>query len=101
MNKRVVVRFVPPAPVKVSTGKGTSRLRAWKTDKLIEFLEVGLAPLVAQQFPDIELSVIESRAADVRFEGWKPEKPTAMREAIGEMVGTVMEDIEAEEFLEA
>ncbi|GAA5514753.1 hypothetical protein Dcar01_03514 [Deinococcus carri] len=101
MNKRIVVKFVPPAPVKVPNGKSTTRTRTWQVDKLIEFLRAGLTPLVQQAHPGVELEVVEGRAADVRFDGWKPEKPSVVREQIGEMIGTVMEDLEAEEYLSA
>ncbi|EYB69434.1 hypothetical protein DEIPH_ctg008orf0173 [Deinococcus phoenicis] len=101
MNKRIVVKFVPPAPVKVPNGKSTTRTRTWQVDRLIEFLRSGLEPLVTEAYPGTELEVIEGRAADVRFDGWKPEKPAVLREQIGEMIGTVMEDLEAEEYLNA
>ncbi|SMB89248.1 hypothetical protein [Deinococcus hopiensis] len=100
MNKRILIRFVPPAPIKVPNGPKSTRLRTWKVDKLIGFLQEGLEPMMGEAYPDVEFEVVEARAQEIRFDGWKPEKPGDVRKAIGEMMGNVMEGIEAEEYLE-
>ena len=99
MNKRILIRFVPPAPIKVANGKNTTRLRTWKVEKLLDFLREGLEPLMGEALPDVEFEVVESRAPEIRFDGWKPEDAGAVRKQITEMIGNVMEGLEAEEYL--
>jgi hypothetical protein len=101
MNKRVLIRFVPPAPIKVNVSKGISRTRDWDADKLVAFLQEGLEIWAADAYPELELAVVESHQAEIRFDGWKPDKEAAaeMREAIGEQMGMVLEGIEPDEYL--
>ncbi|MFB9991578.1 hypothetical protein ACFFLM_06305 [Deinococcus oregonensis] len=101
MNKRVLIRFVPPAPIKVSVSKGLSRTRNWNTDKLVGFLQEGLEIWAFDAYPELELAVVESHQAEIRFDSWKPDKEQAaeMREAIGEQMGIVLEGIEPDEYL--
>ena len=47
---------------------------------------------------DLESQVVVAKSADIRF-NWKPEKITELREQIGELIGTVMEDIEPDDYL--
>ncbi|UQN04986.1 hypothetical protein [Deinococcus sp. QL22] len=101
MNKKVLIRFVPPAPIKIAVSKGVSRTRDWNTDKLVGFLQEGLEIWAADAYPELELNVVDSRQAEIRFEGWKPDKESAaeMREAIGQQMGLVLEGIEPDEYL--
>lgn len=99
MSKRILIRFVPPAPVKVPNGPKTTRLRTWNVEKLIEFLKEGLEIPMGEAYPDVEFEVVESRIAEIRFDGWKPEDAGGVRKAITEMMGNVMEGLEAEEYL--
>lgn len=99
MNKRVLIRFVPPAAIKIQVSKGNSRLRTWKVEKLLAFLREGLEIPMGEAFPDVAFEVVEAQASEIRFDGWKPENAGETRKAIGEMIGSVMEGIEAEEFL--
>ena len=99
MNKKVLVRFVPPAAVNVPIGKGVTHDRTWKVDKLIGFLQEGLELAAAEAHPDLELRVVEARASEIRFESWKPDKPGELREQIGQMIGSVMDELEVEEYL--
>jgi hypothetical protein len=98
MTRTVTVRFVPPAPVKVRVSITASRTRTWDEEKLAEFLQAGLEPLLSKMIDDLELLVVVAKAADIRF-NWKPENITELREQIGELIGTVMEDIEPDEYL--
>ncbi|MDV6375176.1 hypothetical protein [Deinococcus arenicola] len=99
MSKRILVRFVPPQAVKVPSGKNTTRDRTWKVEKLISFLQEGLELAASEPYPGVEIEGVEARASEIRFDGWKPEKPGEMREQIGQMIGSVMEGLEAEEYL--
>ena len=98
MTRTVSVRFVPPAPVKVRVSMTVSRTRIWDEEKLAEFLRAGLEPLLSKMIDDLELLVVIAKAADIRF-SWKPEKINELREQIGQLIGTVMEDIEVDEYL--
>ena len=75
-----------------------TRTRVWDGEKLATFLQAGLEPLLSKLVDDLELLVVVAKAPDIRF-NWKPENITALREQIGQLIGTVMEDIEAEEYL--
>ena len=102
MNKTVLIRFVPPAPVKVTVGKGLTHTREWKGDKLVATVQEGLDIWAAEYDPELEVRVILSRQAEIRFEGtWKPDRETAsdLRQRIGETMSYVLEGIEAEEYL--
>lgn len=100
MTRTVTVRFVLPAPVKVRISETLSRTRTWNEEKLTTFLQAGLEPMLQQMIDDVSLEVVVAKAADIRF-SWKPEKIGALRDAIGELIGTVMEDIEVDEYLSA
>ncbi|AWN22232.1 hypothetical protein DKM44_02425 [Deinococcus irradiatisoli] len=101
MPRNVLIRFVPPAPIKIKTGKDTSRIREWDGEKLAAFLQEGLEIWAADKHPDFEMRVAVSRQAEIRFENWKPEKTRAaeLRLEIGEQMSVVMEGIEAEDYL--
>ena len=100
MTRTVTVRFVPPAPVKVRISETLSRTRNWDEEKLATFLQAGLEPMLQQMIDDVSIEVVIAKASDIRF-SWKPEKIGALRDAIGELIGTVMEDIEVDEYLSA
>ena len=100
MTRTVTVRFVTPAPVKVRISETLSRTRTWNEEKLTTFLQAGLEPMLQQMIDDVSLEVVMAKAADIRF-SWKPEKIGSLRDAIGELIGTVMEDIEVDEYLSA
>jgi hypothetical protein len=98
MSRTVQVRFVPPKDIKIKGNEGVTRTRVWDGGKLAEFLQVGLEPLLSPMIEDLEVQVVVAKTADIRF-NWKPEKAAALREQIGELIGTVMEDIEPDEYL--
>ncbi|MGY2893168.1 hypothetical protein [Deinococcus sp. UYEF24] len=98
MSRTIQVRFVPPKDLKVKVSQTITRTRVWDGEKLAEFLQAGLEPLLSKMIDDLELQVVVAKAADIRF-NWKPEKIGELREQIGELIGTVMEDIEADEYL--
>ena len=98
MSRTVQVRFVPPRDIKVRVSQTVIRTRVWDGEKLAAFLQAGLEPLLSKMIDDLELLVVVAKAPDIRF-SWKPEKITELREQIGGMIGTVMEDIEADEYL--
>lgn len=81
--------------------KGVTRTREWNGEKLAAFLQEGLEIWAADRYPDFEMRVAVSRQAEIRFENWKPEKTqaTELRQEIGEQISTVMEGIEAEDYL--
>ena len=102
MNKTVLIRFVPPAPVRIALGKGLTHTREWNGDKLVATVQEGLELWAAEYDPELAVRVILSRQAEIRFEGtWKPDKETAsdLRQRIGETMSYVLEGIEAEEYL--
>lgn len=101
MNKTVLIRFVPPAPITVKTGKATTHTRHWHTDKLIAHLQEHLELRLADAGQTFDLRVVSSTQPEIRFEGWKPEKADDLRKVIGDLMGEVMQDIEVEEFLQA
>lgn len=72
MSKRVLIRFVPPAPVKITVSKGVSRTRDWNTDKLVDFLQEGLEIWAADAYPELELNVVDSRQAGNLTKSWPP-----------------------------
>jgi hypothetical protein len=98
MLRTVQVRFVPPKDIKVKVSQTIMRTRVWDGEKLAEFLHAGLEPLLSKMIDDLELQVVVAKAADIRF-NWKPENINELRAQIGEMIGTVMEDIEPDEYL--
>jgi hypothetical protein len=98
MPRTVQVRFVPPKDIKVKVSQTIMRTRVWDGEKLAEFLHAGLEPLLSKMIDDLELQVVVAKAADIRF-NWKPENINELRAQIGEMIGTVMEDIEPDEYL--
>ena len=101
MNKTVLIRFVPPAPITIKTSKTTTHTRHWDDDKLTtllqEHLEIGLAD--AGQALDVR--VVTSRQAEIRFDGWKPDGADALRKVITELMGEAMADIDPEDYLQA
>ncbi|WP_420594291.1 hypothetical protein [Deinococcus sp.] len=102
MHKIILIRFVPPAPVKTLLGKGASHTREWNGDKLVATVQEGLELWAAEYDPELEVRVILSRQAEIRFEGtWKPDREMAsdLRQRIGETMSYVLEGIEAEEYL--
>ncbi|WP_407569886.1 hypothetical protein [Deinococcus altitudinis] len=98
MYRTVQVRFVPPKDIIVRVNAGVTRTRVWDGEKLAEFLQTGLEPLLSKMVDELELQVVVAKTADIRF-SWKPEKIGELREQIGELIGTVMEDIEPDEYL--
>ncbi|WP_407570750.1 hypothetical protein [Deinococcus altitudinis] len=98
MSRTVQVRFVPPKDIQVKVNAGVTRTRVWDGEKLAEFLQAGLEPLLSRMIDDLELQVVVAKTADIRF-NWKPEKIGELRAQIGELIGTVMEDIEPDEYL--
>ena len=98
MPRNVLIRFVPPAPIKTKTGKATTHIREWDGEKMAAFLQEGLEIWAGDKYPDFEMRVAVSRQAEIRFENWKPEKQQAeeLRAKIGEVIGQVMEGIEPE-----
>jgi len=98
MTRTVQVRFVPPKDITVKVNQGITRTRVWDGEKLAEFLQAGLEPLLSTMIDDLELQVVVAKASDIRF-NWKPENLGALREQIGELIATVMEDIEVDDFL--
>jgi len=54
--------------------------------------------MLSTMIDDLELQVVVAKASDIRF-NWKPENLGALREQIGELIATVMEDIEVDDFL--
>ncbi|WP_146202799.1 hypothetical protein [Deinococcus irradiatisoli] len=101
MPRNVLIRFVPPAPIKVPVSKGVTRTREWDGEKLAAFLQEGLEIWAADKHPDFEMRVLVSRQAEIRFENWKPDKKMAedLRQEIGDQMSVVMEGIEAEDYL--
>ncbi|GAA4002551.1 hypothetical protein GCM10022631_11520 [Deinococcus rubellus] len=101
MSRNVLIRFVPPAPIKVKTGKETTHTRKWDGEKLAAFLQEGLEIWAGDKYPDFEMRVAVSRQAEIRFENWKPEKKEAeeLRAEIGEEISQVMEGIKPEDYL--
>ncbi|WP_407570801.1 hypothetical protein [Deinococcus altitudinis] len=91
-------RFVPIKDIQVKVNAGVLRTRVWDGEKLTGFLRAGLEPLLSKMIDDLELQVVVARASDIRF-SWKPEKSGELREQIGELIGTAMEDIEIDGFL--
>jgi len=98
MPRTVQVRFVPPKDIKIKVNQGITRTRVWDGEKLAGFLQAGLEPLLSTMIDDLELQVVVAKASDIRF-NWKPENLGALREQIGELIATVMEDIEVDDFL--
>ncbi len=98
MSRTVQIRFVPPNDIKVKVSQTITRTRVWDGEKLAEFLQAGLEPLLSKMIDDLELLVVVAKAPDIRF-NWKPEKITELREQIGQLIATVMEDIDADEYL--
>ncbi|ULH18139.1 hypothetical protein MF271_21930 (plasmid) [Deinococcus sp. KNUC1210] len=96
-----MIRFVPPAPVKVKQGKEVVHVREWNIEKLVDFIQEGLEMAVAEQLPeqDLELQILVSTQPEIRFNGWKPENAGELRNTIGEMIGAVLENIEVDEYL--
>jgi len=101
MSRTVLIRFVPPAPIKIKTGKATTHVREWDSEKMAAFLQEGLEIWAGDRHPDFEMRVAVSRQAEIRFENWKPEKTQAeaLRAEIGEEIALVMEGIEPEDYL--
>ena len=73
MNKTPVFRFVPLTPIKVKTGRNTSRLSEWNADKLGTFLQARLTNAMSPAFSDADVRVVATRRPDVQFEGWTPD----------------------------
>ena len=101
MSRTVLIRFVPPAPIKVPVSKGVTRTREWNGEKLAAFLQEGLEIWAGDKYPDFEMRVAVSRQAEIRFENWKPDKTQAeeLRAEIGDEIALVMEGIEPEDYL--
>jgi len=99
MPRTVLIRFVPPAPIK--TGKATTHVREWDGEKMAAFLQEGLEIWAGDKYPDFEMRVLVSRQAKIRFENWKPYKTQAgeLRAEIGDEIALVMEGIEPENYL--
>ena len=98
MPRTVQVRFVSPKDIQVKVSQTVTRTRVWDGEKLAAFLQAGLEPLLSKMIDDLELLVVVAKAPDIRF-NWKPDKIGELREQIGQLIGTVMEDIEADEYL--
>jgi len=79
-------------------GQGGTRTRAWDGEKLADFLWAGLGPKLSTMIDDLELDVVVAKSYDIRF-SWKPESIGELRSAIGELIATVMEDVEVDDFL--
>ncbi len=98
MPGRVLLRWVPPAPVREGSGKA-ARLREWNVPKILQFLQDELGPRIEEAF-DAELVIVPSKIAEIRPEhlavGFKV---ADVRAAVGEMLTTVMEGFEGEEYL--
>ncbi|WP_161884420.1 hypothetical protein [Deinococcus alpinitundrae] len=101
MPRNVLIRFVPPAPIKTKTGKDTTHVREWDGEKMAAFLQEGLEIWAGDKYPDFEMRVAVSRQAEIRFENWKPDKQQAeeLRAEIGAEISQVMEGIEPEDYL--
>ncbi|ULH15969.1 hypothetical protein MF271_04880 [Deinococcus sp. KNUC1210] len=101
MTRNILIRFVPPAPVKIKSGKDTIHIRHWNIAKLLDTLQEGIEMAAAEQLPDLELEfqILVSTQPEIRFNGWKPESASELRATIGEMIGAVMENIEVDEYL--
>ncbi|TSA86169.1 hypothetical protein FNU79_08335 [Deinococcus detaillensis] len=101
MSRNVLIRFVPPTPIKVKTSKTESRTREWDGEKLAAFLQEGLEIWAGDKYPDFEMKVAVSRQAEIRFVNWKPDKTEAeeLRAEIGEQISLVLEGIEPEDYL--
>ncbi|GGQ92151.1 hypothetical protein [Deinococcus ruber] len=101
MTRNILIRFVPPAPIKIKSGKETLHVRTWNIEKLVETLQEGLELAAAEQLPELELEfqILVSTQPEIRFNGWKPESAGELRTTIGEMIGAVMENIEVDEYL--
>ncbi len=103
MSGKVIIRFVAPAPIKERNSSGAViRTRTWNTEKILGYLHGALESGVqgVLKLP-VTLEVVEARASDIRFEGFKPGKVTEAREAIGELIGDAMGEIDPEEYLTA
>jgi hypothetical protein len=98
MPRTVQVRFVPPKDIQVKVSQAVTHTRVWDGEKLAAYLQAGLEPLLSKMIDDLELVVVVAKAPDIRF-NWKPEGLTELREQIGQLIGTVMEDIEVDDFL--
>lgn len=99
MTSRVLIRFVPPAPVLGRPGAGVPR--TWDINKLTSFLQEELEIWTADLYPSVDIQVVESRQAEIRFDGWKPDKAEAarLRQAIGEQMAVILEGIEPDDYL--
>ena len=77
MPRTVRVCFVSPKDIQVKVSQTVTRTRVWDGEKLAEFLQAGLEPLLSKMSDDLELQVV-AKAADIRF-SWKPGKITERR----------------------
>lgn len=101
MSKTVLIRFVTPPPITVKTGKATSHTRHWNGDKLTRFVQEHLEIGLADTFGDIDIKVVASSQAEIRFDGWKPEGPDQLRQVIGEIMAEALAHIDPEDYLQA
>ena len=67
MSRNILLRFVPPAPIKIKTGKDTSHIREWDGEKMAAFLQEGLEIWAGDTYPDFEMKVAVSRQAEIRW----------------------------------
>lgn len=97
MQKSVVIRFVPPAPVKIPITNTVTRTREWNVEKLLEHLKASLEPRIQTELgADVEVQVVTARQPDIRLNNVKPRGSlTDWKEALGEAIG----DIDPEDFL--
>lgn len=101
MNRIIRIGLAIPQPVPVQISKTLMRHRTWNSEKLVAYLREGITPMLNRVYPDVEVEVVASSYPNIQFQGWKPPKVEEAREAIGEMIGAVMEDIDPEEYLSA
>lgn len=101
MHKSVVIRFVPPAPVKIPVTTTTVRTREWNVERLLKHLRLNLEERIqAELGTDVEVQVVAARQADIRLNNVKPKGGvTEWKETLGEAIGDVVSDIEPEDFL--
>lgn len=98
MSRIVTIRLASPPPVKVKLSQTITHTRLWDEEKLMGYLKAGLEPMLQQMIDDVTLEVLPARRGEISF-SWKPEQADELREQIGELIGSVMEDIEVDEYL--
>lgn len=100
MSRKLLVRFVVSQPRPERDAKGNPKPTPRIDEaRLLAAVQENLTPAIHQKYGPVELQIVPSKASEIRLDGAWVDKATNVREAVGEMIGEVMDGIDITEFM--